>query len=196
MSDGISDIYTGASDFGKFTATLGGLFGTFIGLLIAGIGIYFIVEGSRRTDASRGVITDSSCAPKFDLPVIVFPGLTENPSQTSPTSPTGSTGAFCDITVTWSGGNKGETCTDQFTVENEKKFDIGNKVTIYFDPSDTCNTGSLDSQSQSKRIGIIVLVIGIIFLLLVWLSVYLVYRFKFLAAAGGVGSVINIAEAL
>lgn len=193
MSDGIEDIYTGASDFGKFTATLGGLFGTIIGLLIVGIGIYFIVEGSKRTKSIKGNITKSSCNPKFDLPIIVFPGSNEEELQSKNTND--GTGSFCDITVDWVGKND-QTCTSEFTVENTKEFDIGNQITVYFDPSDPCNTGSLDSQRDSKTIGLIMIVVGVIFLLLVWLSVYLVYRFKFLAASSGVGSAISIIEDL
>ena len=219
MSNGISDVYTGASDFGKFTAGLGGAIGALIGLIIIGIGIYFMVEGSKRTNFVSGEIIESTCP--FEPLIIeedfILQGARNEPSlqgaqpslQGAPTDPltqaftstasstssTGSTGPFCDITVEWL-GNPNQTCKDEFTVDTEKKFGLGNNVLIYFDPKDPCNTGSLDSQAESSRIGIILIVVGVIFVLLVWLSVYLVYHFKFLAAATGVGAVVDIAESV
>jgi len=206
MSDGISQVYTGASDFGRFTASIGGIIGTLIGLIILGIGIYFVVEGSRRTQVETGVVIKSTCpfepliiegqvSPTSGLGAAPPPAVFVPFALTGATGTTGATGAFCEITLQW-GGSKGQTCTDQFTVENEAKFGIGASVPIWFDPNDPCNTGSLESQAQLTRIGTILIVVGVVFVLIVWLFVYLVYRFKFLAAAEGVGSVIDIAESL
>jgi len=208
MSDGVSAIYSGASDFGKFTATIGGIIGTLIGIIIIGIGVYLLIEGSRRTSQTTGNITRSTCVfeplvintstsnsastptrPTFLPPVVFLP-----PVFTGSTGSTGSTGAFCNITVDWQVGS--QSCTGSFAVENEPKFSLGNTVSIFYDPKDPCNSGSLVSQKESSKIGIILIVVGVVFVALVWLGVYLVYRFKFLAAAEGVGSVINIATSV
>lgn len=203
-NSGVSQIYTGASDFGKFTASIGGIIGTLIGIIIIGIGIYFIVESSRRTQVKTGEVVESTCA--FE-PLVIETQTTSSPTTTGslgidppPLSPpfalTGTSGdGLCEITLRWD-GNKGQKCKEQFTVENEAKFGIGANVPIWFDPKEPCNTASLESQSQLSRYGTIVIVIGVVILLIVWLSVYLVYRFKFLAAAEGVGTVIDIAESL
>jgi len=170
MSDGISDIYSGASDFGKFSAIIGGIIGTLIGLIFIGMGSYIIYEASRRTQSVQGKITDSKC------------------------ESTTSQNRQCMITVSYTTSQPSQMCTGSFSVQDENRFDKGNTITIFYDPSDPCNTGSLESREQDTIIGIILIVIGLFLIFIVWLVVYLTYKYKFFAAAEGVGTAIRILE--
>lgn len=170
MSDGVSDIYSGASAFGKFSAIIGGVIGTLLGLIFIGMGSYIIYEASRRTTSVQGKITDSKCQ-----------------QTTSPNRQ-------CMITVNYTTSQPSQMCTQTFSVQDENKYKKDNTVTIYYDPSSPCNTGSLESRRQDTIIGIILIITGLIFIFIVWLVVYLTYKYKFFAAAEGVGTAIRILE--
>ena len=73
MTDGVSAVYSGASDFGKFTATIGGIIGTLIGIIIIGIGIYLVIEGLKRTSQTKGDITKSKCTSKASTSALTEP---------------------------------------------------------------------------------------------------------------------------
>lgn len=167
-SDGVGAVYTGAADFGKFSAILGGIFGTLIALFIGGIGIYFIIEANRRTKTASGTITESNCQTKTDE------------SKT------------CMITVAYTSNQPSKMCTQKFTVQDESQFTKGKKVKVFFDSKDPCGSGSLESQKNANIVGAALIVAAAIILLIVWLVVYLAFEYKFFAAAEGVGTVVDI----
>lgn len=168
MSSALGDIYTGAADFGKFSTIIGGIFGTLFALLFVGIGIYLLVEAFRRTKSVQAKITKSEC---------------EN---------TTSSNRMCKITIEYPSNQPSKMCSVSFSVEDEAKYKPGNTITVYYDPSDPCNTGSLDTRRESYIFGLILLIGGLVFILIIWLVVYLTFRYKFFAAAEGVGTAVKI----
>lgn len=171
MTDGVGAVYSGAATFGKFSAIVGGIIGTLIALIIGGFGIYIIVESLRRTMSIRAKITKSTC------------GGSSSSNQ-------------CEITVAYpdnsSNSDSNAMCSKVFTVDNNSKYEEGKSVIVYYDPSDPCNTGSLDSQEQNAIVGGIMIFVALFIIIIVWLVVYLTYKYKFFAAAEGVGTVIRL----
>lgn len=159
--------YSGAADFGKFSAVVGAIFATLIALFIGGIGVYFIIEGLRRSKNTTGTIEESDCQTKTDE------------SKT------------CKITVDYTSGQPSKMCKQKFTVQDESKFTKGKKVQVFFDPKDPCDSGSLETYEDSVIIGSILIVVAGIILLISWVVVYLTFKYKFFAAAEGVGTVLD-----
>nr|QBK92162.1 MAG: protein of unknown function DUF3592 [Pithovirus LCPAC304] len=167
--DGVGDsLYSGASDFGKFSAIVSGVIGTLFALIFVGFGIYLIVEALRRTKTTQGKITLTKCPKTTDQ------------------------NRVCDITVSYTSDQPSKMCTAQFTVEDEPKFAKGKEVTVFLDPSEPCVSGSLESQKQDSILGIVLLAGGLLFICILWLIVYLTYKYKFFAASEGVGTVLQI----
>lgn len=171
MSDGVGMIYTGAASFGRLSAIISGVIGTLIALIIGGFGVYIIVESSRRTKNVTGTITESTC---------------EN------TTADKKEGKSCNITVEYTSGQPSKMCTRKFAVADEVIYEKGKKVTIYYDPSNACGTGSLESRSTDNILGIVLIGFAIVFIIIVWLVVYLTQKYKFFAAAEGVGTVFSV----
>ena len=167
MSDDVgSQIYTGAATFGRFSAIIGGIFGTLIGLAFVGIGIYFIVEGSRRKASVTAKITKKEC-----------------------------NGDDCQIEVQYTvPGPPSKMCTKTFPITRSQanEFQVGGSVTVFYDPSDPCGSGDLDSRQNSIIIGIILIIVGGILIIIVWVTVWLTQRYKFFAAVEGVSTVVSI----
>lgn len=160
-------VYSGAADFGKFSAIISAIFATLIALFIGGIGVYFIVEGFRRSKNTTGTITDSDCKSKTD----------ENKT--------------CKITVDYTSGQPSKMCKQKFTVQDESKFTKGKKVKVFFDPKDPCDSGSLETHKETLIIGAILIGVAGIILLISWVVVYLTFKFKFFAAAEGAGTALD-----
>ena len=171
MSDGVSEIYSTTAQFGRFSAIVSGIIGTLIALIIGGFGIYILIESSRRTKSVTGTITESTC---------------------KNTTPDKSEGTSCEITVEYTSGQPSKMCMEKFSVANSAIYEKGKKVTVFYDPSDPCGSGSLESRSDGRIIGIMLIVIALIFILIVWLVVWATQKYKFFAAAEGVGTVISI----
>lgn len=171
MSDGVGMVYTGAASFGRFSAIISGVIGTLIALIIGGFGVYIIVESSRRTKSVTGTVTESTC---------------EN------TTPDKKEGKTCEITVEYTSGQPSKMCMRNFAVPDEVIYEKGKKVTVYYDPSNACGTGSLESRSTDNILGIMLIGVAIVFIVIVWLIVYLTQEYKFFAAAEGVGTVISV----
>ena len=170
MSDGVGTVYSGAASFGKFSAIISGVIGTLIALIIGGFGVYIIVESSRRTKNVMGTITESTC---------------------KNTTPDQKAGKSCEITVAYTSGQPSKMCTKKFAVADEVIYEKGKKVTVFYDPSNACGTGSLESRSTDNILGIMLIGVAIIFIIIVWLVVYLTQEYKFFAAAEGVGTAIS-----
>jgi hypothetical protein len=169
MSDGVGKIYSGAATFGKFSAIISGIIGTLIALIIAGVGIWIMIDSARRTQTSVGIITQSNCNN-------VTPGNTST----------------CNITVSYAGSTASQRCMLETFVPNRSIYDKGEQVTVFYDPSDPCNSGSLDSKEDSSIIGISLIISAVVIIAIVWLVVWLTQKYKFFAAAEGVGTVARV----
>ena len=171
MSDGVGTVYSGAAEFGRISAIISGVIGTLIALIIGGLGIYIIVEASRRTKSVTGTITESNCG-----------NITPDKSE----------GTSCEITVEYTNKQPSNMCMKKFSVPDRGAFEKGKKVTIFYDPSDPCGSGSLETRTDDSILGIMLIVTAVVFIIIVWLVVWLTQRYKFFAAAEGVATVVTI----
>ena len=63
-------------------------------------------------------------------------------------------------------------------------------VTVYYNPNSP-DKGELTSDN-SKILGIIFIIVGVVIPLFAWLWLWITYKSKFAAAAGGVAGAINL----
>lgn len=165
MTSTIDTIYTGASDFGKFTALISAIVGTIIALLAIGIGIYLIVEETRRTQTVQGTIESVQCSPANCLIQVTYQVQGRNFTK--------------DFSVESSSSlQQGNTVTllvDPNNPQDNVILEIGN------------------SNNQAALIaGGVLIGVGLLILIIVWLIYYFATKSKFFAAAEGVGEAANI----
>jgi hypothetical protein len=177
MSDTINTIYTGASDFGQWTALLSAFLATLIGLLAIGVGIYLLVEDSLRTQKVQGTVESVTCS-----------------GTTSSTTSSSTSSGSCLIDVRYVVQRK--TFTRKFAVDNPTTLQKGSTVTLFVDPKDPQDNVVLDignaNNNAASIAGGVLIGVGLLILIVGWIVYYLTRRYKFFAAAEGVGEAANI----
>lgn len=157
----ISDqLYSGAADFGYFMAKVGAAIGTIIGLLMIGFGLkmYFGKEEYDRT--TNGRVVDAQCAPIAD----------------------GKGNFQCYLKIEYFVDGKSYIFE---TSRSDKFYTKGIAMDLrYKSASPQDATMAISSRTG----GLILAGIGLFILVAAWVTLYIKYRFKFAAAAGGVGT--------
>lgn len=169
MSDGVGEVYSGAAEFGKFSAIISGIIGTFIALILAGIGIWILIDATGTTQSVEGTIIDLKCS-----------------------NTTSDQDRICTITVSYPTNKSSVRCSRNFSVIERPAYEKGKKVTIYYNPSDPCSTGGLESKETQSILGITLVGGSLIIITIVWLTVWLTQKYKFTAAAEGVYTAIQL----
>jgi hypothetical protein len=158
-------VYSGAATFGLFMANIAAIIGSIVGLLMIGFGVKFWVQKEKYSAETQGRIVDAQCA-------TVTEG--KEPKQQ------------CLLKVEYVvDGNPyvhEATRSDRFYAKDYK-------VAIRYDP-DRPQDASMDG--SAKTMGKILVGIGFLIVIGVWVSWYIKRRFKFAAAASGVGTAFNM----
>lgn len=182
-SKGLGDeIYSGAASFGKIRAIIGTILGTIIGIALIIGGIAAIKHKRIFTRKTIGKSVNS-----------------QNPPQTIPIS-------NCDSTIV-KDNNRQYQChfIVQYTVENKNYTKIFNTnsntnyseqtdIVIYYDPTNPENVSLYED--DYKIVGYIFIGLGILLLLSSWIGLWIVYKYKFAAAASGVAGAIDMVRAI
>lgn len=155
------DVYNGAAAYGMFMALIGLIFGSVIAIIFIIVGVIFLKKTNIYTEKTKGVIREISCEPR---------GKTVE----------------CIANVEYIHQNKKYSNT--FTLSG-RYWNLNDVMDVKYNPDDPSDSSI--NMLGNKTIGGIFLGIGIFTFLCSWLSYYVTRRFKFAAAASGVGSAYN-----
>ena len=162
------EIYSGASTFGRIEAWIAAIITSIIGLIFIIGGITMISHHTKFTNSVQGTVLNSNCT--------TFTG-DNNTQQYS-----------CTLTIEYKvNGKPYQITTAKDSIYNYTK---GNYITVYYDPKNPQN-GKLINDNN-KVLGIIALVAGILIPLFAWIWLWITYKSKFAAAAGGVSGAFNL----
>ena len=157
-----SELYDDAASFGRVYIMIAAVVGTLFALMFIIGGIYIIYHKSHLKSVI-GTVTEDSLCTRLDK-----------------------RSESCANHYTYTVEGKQYTGSSTSSTEYKK----GDKITVWYDP----NHPDVDSEMDipTKTIGWIAIFIGIFFIIIAWLSVYLTRNYKFAAAAGGIGGGIDI----
>jgi hypothetical protein len=161
-----TEIYSGAAEFGRFRALLGVIFGTVIGIIMIGIGIYLAARRTKRTLSVFGNIKDG-------VPQCTVSSYSDKNGTTITYN--------CVFTVDYKIDDKPYSHT--FTTNSSTNY-VGIKdIRLYYESG---KEGDVSLSEDNTHIaGWIVLGIGVFLIIGSWISWYIINRFKFAAAASG-----------
>ena len=164
-----SEIYSGAASFGTVWALIGAVFATIIGTAMIGFGIYILIHKSTRE--------------AFPATVMYINGPNGPPCQKTQDNPVQYS---CTVTVKYSNWPK----PIDINYTGNELYYVGEQITIYAkkgDPNDvTLSKGTPPSTGWMLIILAVIIIIGS------WFWYWAARRWKFVAAAQGVGGVLNI----
>jgi hypothetical protein len=160
-----SEIYSGAAGFGKIYAWFGAVFGTIIAISLIIFGIYS-VNHKNHLKSIEGKVTKKS-------------HLCNTQTQNKNTTTT------CKFDVEYKVGVVSYTVT----FSSPTIFDIGDKVTVWYDPN---HPDKGEFNPMSKNWGWLMIGIAIVMIVGVWIRLWITYKYKFAAAAGGASAFINL----
>jgi anionic cell wall polymer biosynthesis LytR-Cps2A-Psr (LCP) family protein len=164
------DVYDGAATFGRFMAWIGLIICAIIAIILIIVGVYLLTHPGKYTAKTKGIVTKSDCR-----------AFTER---------NGSHNMSCDVTAEYEvEGTQLETRVLLTGESNETR--PGQAMELVYDPR---NPQDAKKKLLSRAtIGWILIGIAIFIVVAAAVHLYLVKRFKFAAAASGVGQGINMA---
>jgi len=151
-------VYSGAATFGLFMAKVGAAIGTIIGLLMIGFGIKFWASKEKYDGVTSGKIIQAQCAPREK----------------------GQYQCFLKIEYFVNG--------TPYTFEaqkNDQFYAQGYAIEVRYNST---NPQDATLGTSTKLAGMILTGIGLFIIIAAWVTLYIQRRFKFAAAAGGVGT--------
>lgn len=157
-------LYTGAAEFGMFWANVGAIIGSIIGVLFIIGGLYNVFRKDKYSAEIQGKIMDATCAT-----------ITQNNQQIQQ----------CAIKVEYIVDGK----TYPFQTTRNEFYAKDQNVSLRYNPE---NPSEASMDMSAKTEGLWMLLIGAIILAAAWINWYLKRRYKFAAAAGGVGAAFDM----
>lgn len=158
-------LYDGAADFGKFMALVSMVIGMIISAILIVIAIYLLLKHDKHSVSVKATVTDAKCT-----------RVTIDKSVRND----------CILTINYTAGES-KISKEYNTIG--KYYTPGDTISIRYDPD---NPTDFTTWPRSKTIGWIMLVIGIVLAITSWVYWWVVNRFKFAAAASGVGTAWDI----
>lgn len=161
-------IYEGAGTFGHIEAWIGAIFASVIGLVFIIIGIVSVSHKTSLTNKVKGTITTATCGPPYQ---------SDNQQLYN-----------CSLTIEYTVDNKKYTISS--TTNDNFQHIAQENIDVYYNPSKP-GKGAIKSDN-TKTMGIIFIVVGIIIPAFAWLWLWITYKSKFAAAAGGAAAAFNL----
>jgi hypothetical protein len=164
-----SEIYSGAASFGTVWALIGAIFATVIGTIAIGFGIYLLVRKDNRN--------------AFPATVLYINGPGGPPCQKTQDKPVQYS---CKVTIKYSGW------ADPIDINytGSEIYYVGEQITIYVKKGDP--TDVTLSKSIPNWVGWVCIAGAILVIAFSWFWYWAARRWKFVAAAEGVGGALNI----
>lgn len=166
--DGLGDkLYNGAASFGRFNAIIGIIIASFIGGIFIIIGLFLLIKKNRYTNKVEATVKTATC------------NKITNAEQQPIIS--------CALTLEYHVNGK---LINGTLYTNDREYKIGDKFPVYYNDQNPQDV--LLKPSSNKMLGGILLGVGLVLILFTVLHYYIVSRFKFAAAASGVGNAYNM----
>jgi hypothetical protein len=160
-------LYDGAASFGVAVAWISLFIGGFIGLALIGLGIYLILRKAKFSGKVDANVTDAECK-----------RIIGGKSSTN------------DCLLNLHYEVKEEVYNSVTTTNSSTYYQPGTTTTIRYDPD---NPKDVTMMPGTKLIGWILIGVGVFITIAVIIHWYLATRYKFAAAATGVGTGFNMA---
>lgn len=160
-----SAAYSGSAAIGRASALFGAITTTVIFSIVIAVGIYLLTKKSLYNKQVEGIIDGVTC--------------TQIPGK--------QTEYQCSLNVTYNVNF--EFYNKKFAISSNRDYQDKKTITIYYnshDPNDSSIT-----KDKSKLYGIIMIIFSVLFLMFIWGSFILTWKYKPLAAASGVGAVFS-----
>lgn len=167
MADVGSQLYEGTSSLGRFWTGFGLIVAIILSVIGVVTGTYLILHNQKDLVDTTGIVTTANCTPIY----------TKNGTNFS-----------CVLGVKYIVNGKDYTGT--ITTTSQTPYFVGSTVTITYhteNPSDV-----RFHIIRNRTIGFIILGVCGVILLISWFNYWLARKFKFYAAAEGVGSTLNL----
>lgn len=157
-----NNIYDGAAEYGRFMAIIGLIIGCLIATIMIVGGVVLLFKKNKYTQIISGDITKSQC----------------NNINNS---------ISCSLSAQYIVGDESN---QKYTIDNTMNgktyYNVGDKINIYYDPNNP-GLSSTNKPISFVLIGSILIIIALLIICGVSLNYYIVNRYKFAAAATGVG---------
>jgi hypothetical protein len=170
-----NEIYSGAASFGKLRAVIGVVFGTVVGIALITGGIFAIIHKIKLDGKTTGISIDDKEDP---IPV----------PNCSSTNDQNIIDYRCHFKLKYNVGS--EKYSKVFYTSGSTNYSDQTDITVYYDTKDP-NNSSL-TKDDYHIMGYIMIAIGILLLFSSWISLWIVYNYKFAAAASGTAAAIHM----
>lgn len=165
--DGVGqEVYSGAASFGLFLAKIGLVVGTIVGLLLVGFGIRFWTGPDPYSAVTRAEVVDAQCGP------------TDNKSQS----------VQCWLKLKYTVAGK---AYETQLSRSDRFYAPGYFLDIRYRPD---NPSDVQDGMARTTTGKWMVGIGIFLILAAWINWWIKQRYKFAAAAGGVGAAYDMIQ--
>lgn len=166
------DLYSGAASFGRFEAGIGAVIATLIAIVAIIVGIALITAKNIYSGKTTATIVKAVCTPYTD---------TKAKQEMY----------ICNLNIKYKINNT--EYTNSISTNDDIDYTHKRTIDIEWDKAknDPYDIKVVPALSQ-RAIGWIVIAVGVFILAAAWLTVYITRRFKFAAAAEGVGGAYGI----
>lgn len=158
------EIYEGAAQFGRFSAWVTLVFGNIVGAVLLGVGFFLLFSKATYSKEVVATIKDAKCERLKD----------ETNARVN---------NDCILQLQYT-VNK-QVYTAQIQTTSGKYYSNGGTLNIKYNPE---NPTDVTTAPKRKTIGWILVGVGILFVISSWVTWWIVRKFKFAAAADGVGT--------
>lgn len=183
MTKGLGDeIYSGAAAWGRFRAIIGVIFGTIIGIgLIIG-GIVSLRHKTKLTGKTTGKSVDNQNPPQ---PVSV-------PPCSSTSDKDNNRSYLCHFKIQYTVESK--EYTKIFDTNSNTNYAGQTDIVVYYNPDDP--TDASLTKDDYHTVGYVFLGFGVFLILASWIGLWIVYHYKFAAAASGAAGAIDMIRSI
>jgi len=162
-----SEIYSGTAEFGKIWALISAVIATIISIIMIIIGIYILTLKSKDTKVSATIIKINN----------------------STTNVCDEKDFNCTITISYIYNNRQQTRNINKPKQNQV-YKVGDSIDVYIDDKSSVAT---QKDVPPKMMGFVLLITSVIILVSSWFWYWASKKYKPVAAAEGIGGILNIA---
>jgi hypothetical protein len=156
------DLYDGAATFGRFMATVWLVIGTIIGLVLLGISLYLLLTPPKYSEHTTAKVIEAKC------------------DRVSTGDSRGSANN-CNMKIEYTVDDK-KIVQDHSVFQSSTYYSVGSELKIRYNPD---NPEDFTTAVSRKTVGWILLAIGLVVMVISWVSWWIVTSFKFASASMG-----------